>query len=121
MSTKGARSPFLTPPPGQLYPEEVELAQRKTNQRVDFSQDEFMTDSLIMAETLSEAMQDTEEGFRPNISAYSSSSPSRAASSDLEEKKSGGKDDKVGSSILLFSAEKMNDFRTKELYRGCSR
>lgn len=102
MSTKGGRSPFLTPPPGQGYPEEEELARRKAGQRVDFSQDEFMTESLIMAETLSEAMQDTEEGFRPNISAYSSDRPSRSA--DVTESKS--KDDKVGfKHLAIFSGE----------------
>ncbi|SPO24735.1 related to ATPase family protein [Ustilago trichophora] len=99
MSTKGGRSPFLTPPPGQAYPEEEELARRKAGQRVDFSQDEFMTESLIMAETLSEAMQDTEEGFRPNISAYSSDRPSRSP-------ETAKKDDKVGfKHLAIFSGE----------------
>lgn len=107
MSTKGARSPFLTPPPGEGYPEEEELARRKAGQRVDFSQDEFMTESLIMAETLSEAMQDTEEGFRPNISAYSSDRPSRSAGNtadaDVAQK---AKDDKAGfKHLAIFSGE----------------
>ncbi|GAC96430.1 potential mitochondrial ATPase [Pseudozyma hubeiensis SY62] len=100
MSTKGGRSPFLTPPPGQGYPEEDEIARRKANQRVDFNRDEFMTESLIMAETLSEAMQDTEEGFRPNISAYSSDKPSTR--STVESKK----DDKIGfKHLAIFSGE----------------
>nr|CDI52426.1 related to ATPase family protein [Melanopsichium pennsylvanicum 4] len=104
MSTKGARSPFLTPPHGQAYPEEEELAARKANQRVDFSQDEFMTDSLIMAETLSEAMQDTEEGFRPNISAYSSDRPSTRSSGEM--KSNDDKDDKIGfKHLAIFSGE----------------
>ncbi|EST07530.1 ATPase, AFG1-like protein [Kalmanozyma brasiliensis GHG001] len=99
MSTKGGRSPFLTPPPGQGYPEEEELARHKAGQRVDFSADEFTSESLIMAETLSEAMQDTEEGFRPNISAYSSDRPSRSPSSLP-------KDDKVGfKHLAIFSGE----------------
>lgn len=107
MSTKGAPSPFLTPPSGQGYPEEEQLARRKAGQRVDFNTDEFMTDSLIMAETLSEAMQDTEEGFRPNISTYSSDRPSRSASLDpTSEKGVGGKEDKVGfKHLAIFSGE----------------
>ncbi|CBQ71768.1 related to ATPase family protein [Sporisorium reilianum SRZ2] len=99
MSTKGGRSPFLTPPPGEAYPEEERLARVKARQRVDFAQDEFMTESLIMAETLSEAMQDTDEGFRPNISAYSSDRPSRSPSEPA-------KDDKVGfKHLAIFSGE----------------
>lgn len=104
MSTKGGRSPFLTPPPGVSYPEEEELARRRTNQRIDMNQDEFMTESLIMAETLSEAMQDTEEGFRPNISAYSSDRPSRSSTSQAQAVVN--KDDKVGfKHLAIFSGE----------------
>ena len=100
MSTKGGRSPFLTPPPGQIYPEEQRLARHKAGQRIDFNTDEFMTESLIMAETLSEAMQDTEEGFRPNISAYSSNRPSRSTREASKE------DDKVGfKHLAIFSGE----------------
>ena len=102
MLTKGGLSPFLTPPPGQLYPEEEELARHKAQQRVDLNTDEFMTDSLIMAETLSEAMQDTDEGFRPNISAYSSSRPSRSSGSEEPQRK----DDKAGfKHLAIFSGE----------------
>ncbi|CDR88669.1 related to ATPase family protein [Sporisorium scitamineum] len=99
MSAKGGRSPFLTPPPGEVYPEEEHLARVKAGQRVDFSRDEFMTESLIVAETLSETMQDAEEGFRPNIAAYSSDRPSRSASETR-------KDDKVGfKHLAIFSGE----------------
>ncbi|TKY86708.1 hypothetical protein EX895_004348 [Sporisorium graminicola] len=101
MSTKGGRSPFLTPPPGEVYPEEEQMARRKAAERVDFSRDEFMTESLIMAETLSEAMQDTEEGFRPNISAYSSDRPSRSPANASTRK-----DDKAGfKHLAIFSGE----------------
>ena len=85
MSARGARSPFQTPPPGQGYPEEEELERRRRLQhRVDVSMDEFMTESLIQAETMSEAMQDTEEGFRPNILPYDER-PDRSAGARLDE------------------------------------
>ncbi|KAJ1038274.1 hypothetical protein NDA11_001272 [Ustilago hordei] len=105
MSAKGVPSPFLTPPPGQSYPEEEKLANRKAGQPVDYSTDEFMTDSLIMAETLSEAMQDTEEGFRPHVSTYSSDRPSRPAQLAAEGA-AGKKDDNVGfKHLAIFSGE----------------
>ncbi|EPQ26605.1 uncharacterized protein PFL1_05926 [Pseudozyma flocculosa PF-1] len=83
MSANGGINPFKTPPAGQAYPEEHELAeaqrrQRSSQQRVDVERDEFMSDSLIQMETLSEALQDTEEGFRPNILPYESR-PDRSA------------------------------------------
>lgn len=62
MSARGARSPFLTPKEGEVYPEEEE---------------HYDLDSadLIQSETLSEARQDVEEGFRPNISSYVDTDP----------------------------------------------
>lgn len=90
MSARGARSPFLTPAAGQGYPEEAQLAseraaaaQREQERRW---QDELTSEQLIQSETLSEARQDVEEGFRPNISSYvelgSSSSASRTSVAD---------------------------------------
>ncbi|CAO1615421.1 unnamed protein product [Sympodiomycopsis kandeliae] len=61
MSARGMKSPFLTPPAGENYPEEDELRS---------AVDELTSEQLIQSETLSEARQDVEEGFRPNISSY---------------------------------------------------
>ncbi len=69
MSARGAPSPFLTSKEGEYYPEEEHLeAQRRTRQERESrqqQQQELMSETLIQSETLSEAMQDTEEGFRP--------------------------------------------------------
>ncbi|UZJ52418.1 hypothetical protein CBS101457_001738 [Exobasidium rhododendri] len=61
-------------------------------------QDLLQTSDLIQSETLSEAMQDTEEGFRPNISAYGSSvergsrvEPGRESRQQEEDRKSSSK------------------------------
>lgn len=85
MSARGARSPFLTPPPGQNYPEEDELERQKAAWR-----EELMSEQLIQSETLSEAQQDVEEGFRPNISSYvelDESALSRRRKSSREEER----------------------------------
>jgi len=57
MSAKGSPSPFLSE------------SQQKNKER-DFQ--ELMSETLIQSETFSEANQDVEEGFRPNISSYQS-------------------------------------------------
>lgn len=72
MSARGVPSPFKTPPAGQNYPEEDELAARRTRSDDvdDWTPEELTSEQLIQSETLSEARQDVEEGFRPNISSY---------------------------------------------------
>lgn len=81
MSARGAESPFLTPKEGEVYPEEEEEGELQQQERYDLD-----SADLIQSETLSEARQDVEEGFRPNISSYvdadlSSTSPDDAPSS----------------------------------------
>lgn len=88
MSARGARSPFLTPEPGQIYPDEEEQARKKAGNSAaaavendghgDSEGYDLTSEELIQSEVFSEARQDVEEGFRPNISAYSDtdSSPS---------------------------------------------
>ena len=66
MSAKGSPSPFLTPEAGQHYPEEEHLeAQKRTKAERKQREMELMSDTLIQSETISEALQETEEGFRP--------------------------------------------------------
>lgn len=91
MSARGARSPFLTPAPGESYPDEddAKKSAHHTADDVDnWVPDELTSEQLIQSETLSEARQDVEEGFRPNIASYveldSSSSPT---SSSIEAKR----------------------------------
>lgn len=87
MPARGAPSPFRTPPAGQNYPEEDDLARRKAAVDADGHATrqayELTSEELIQSETLSEARQDVEEGFRPNISSYVEldSSPSRSSRS----------------------------------------
>ncbi|PWN51519.1 hypothetical protein IE53DRAFT_47792 [Violaceomyces palustris] len=111
MSARGSPSPFKTPGPGQSYPPQPQDPYAR-------SQDEFLTDSLIQSETLSEAAQDVEEGFRPNISSYIDSEvdetspnsggdkraePGRMSAEQLKEKEMA---DKVGfKHLAIFSGE----------------
>ncbi|CAO1618705.1 unnamed protein product [Jaminaea pallidilutea] len=97
MSARGAKSPFLTPAPGKSYPDEEQLArQRRQDAKEEeldddeqWSAQDFTSADLIQSETLSEARQDVEEGFRPNISSYvdvsAGASPGRSTS--IEEKR----------------------------------
>jgi predicted ATPase len=88
--------------------------QRKAAMMGDASQEKEFQDilqssSLIQSETLSEAMQDTEEGFRPNISAYGpiierhdGIEPGRESKRQEEERKAGKK---AISQLSVFSGQ----------------
>lgn len=88
--------------------------QRKAAMMGDASEDKDFHDilqssSLIQSETLSEAMQDTEEGFRPNISAYGpiierhdGVEPGRESKRQEEERKLGKK---AISNLSIFSGQ----------------
>lgn len=72
-------------------------------------QDILQSSSLIQSETLSEAMQDTEEGFRPNISAYGpimerhdGVEPGKESKRQQEERRAGKK---AFSNLSIFSGQ----------------
>ncbi|CAO1620258.1 unnamed protein product [Parajaminaea phylloscopi] len=87
MSARGAKSPFLTPPAGEVYPEEKDLASRHSPPgatRADRESNdayELTSEELIQSEVLSEARQDVEEGFRPHVSSFQSGRTSSTPSS----------------------------------------
>ena len=72
-------------------------------------EDFLQTSGLIQSETLSEAMQDTEEGFRPNISAYGPIVPTLDGVEPGRESKRQEEERKVGkkalSSLSIFSGQ----------------
>jgi hypothetical protein len=70
MSARGSPSPFKTPEKGKFYPEEEELEKNRERKQKEIEFQELMSETLIQSETFSEANQDTEESFRPNISSY---------------------------------------------------
>lgn len=74
-------------------------------------QDLLQSSALIQSETLSEAIQDTEEGFRPNVSAYGPiveddsgrAEPGRETKRQREEREKGNK--KSLSALSIFSGQ----------------